>query len=56
MAYIVGRHFGLADAGSFNYVANWARGNPEMVRKTAERVVGAAKAILSSSERAEATR
>ena len=56
VAYIVGRHFGLADAGSFDYVANWARGDPEVVRKTAERVVGAAKAILDGSERAEATR
>ena len=56
MAYIVGRHFGLADAGSFDYVANWARGDPEVVRKTAGRVVEAAKAILGGSDQAEAAR
>jgi hypothetical protein len=56
VAYIVGRHFGLADAGSFDYVANWARGDPEVVRKTAGRVVEAAKAILGGSDQAEAAR
>gem|GEM_PF-3843796 len=47
VAYIVGRYFGMADAGSFNYVAHWAGGNPEIVRKTAERVVQAAKGVLN---------
>lgn len=46
LAYIVGRHFGLADAGSFSYVAHWARGDSEKVRKTADSVVKAAGRVL----------
>ena len=56
VAYIVGRHFGLADAGSFNYVANWAHGDPEAVRKTAGRVVSAAKQVLDEVDRTEERR
>lgn len=47
VAYVIGRHFGLSPGGSsFGYISDWAHGDPEKVRKTAERVIKAADGIL----------
>ena len=48
VAYVVSRYWGIDDAGdySFGYIDSWAAGNPEKVKKTAESVVKAARAIL----------
>jgi len=47
VAYIVGKHWGLGDAGdySFGYIDGWARGDPEKVKKTAEAVIKAARTL-----------
>jgi antirestriction protein ArdC len=47
-AYVVCQALGMATDGySLPYVASWAAGNAETVRETADRVVGAARAILA---------
>ena len=55
VAYIVCDAIGL-DSGdySFAYVARWAEGSNELVRQTAERAIGCAKAILEGLEESEA--
>lgn len=51
VAYLVCQAAGLASDGySFPYVARWAGGKAEVVRETAERVLGAARAILAALE------
>ena len=49
VAYIVCDALGL-DTGdySFAYVARWSDGTPELVKDTAERVIGCVKQILES--------
>jgi hypothetical protein len=51
VAYIVCDALGL-DSGdySFPYVTRWAEGSEELVKETAERVIGCAKKILASLE------
>lgn len=55
VAYIVCNALGL-DSGeySFPYVTRWAEGSNELVRQTAERAIGCAKAILEGLEESEA--
>lgn len=49
VAYLVCDAAGIAtDAYSFPYVARWADGNIELVRRTAERVVGCARALIAA--------
>lgn len=48
MAFIVCDALGLDSGGySFPYVTRWAEGSTEVLRETAERVIGCAKEILS---------
>ena len=51
VAYIVCDALGL-DSGdySFPYITRWAEGSEELVKETAERVIGCAKEILASLE------
>lgn len=51
VAYIIGRHFGLDDAGSFDYIDHHAFGNPQVVRKTAETVVRTTDQVLGELEK-----
>ena len=55
VAFIVCDALGL-DSGeySFPYVTRWAEGSNELVRQTAERAIGCAKAILEGLEESEA--
>jgi hypothetical protein len=54
VAYVIGRHFGLSPGGSsFGYIGEWAHGDPDKVRKTAERVVKAANGILGKLPKPE---
>jgi len=49
VAYLVCGAAGVAtDEYSFPYVARWAEGNVELVRKTAERVVGCARELIAA--------
>jgi antirestriction protein ArdC len=57
VAFLVCQTAGLTTDGySFPYVARWADGDPGVVRSTAERVLGASRAILAAleSDQAEA--
>jgi N-terminal domain of anti-restriction factor ArdC len=51
VAYIVGDALGL-DSGDYSFpcVTRWAEGSEELVKETAERVIGCAKQILASLE------
>jgi hypothetical protein len=51
VAYVVCDALGL-DSGeySFPYVTRWAEGSSDVVKETAERAIGCAKAILGSLE------
>lgn len=54
VAYVIGRHFGLSPGGSsFGYISGWAHGDPEKVRKTAERVIKASNGILGKLPKPE---
>jgi IrrE N-terminal-like domain len=55
VAFIVCDALGL-DSGEyrFPYVTRWAEGSNELVRQTAERAIGCAKAILEGLEESEA--
>ena len=49
VAYIVLDAVGLDSSGySFNYVARWSNGDPEIVKAAAERATACAKSILES--------
>ncbi len=49
MAYIVCNALGIDSASySLAYVAGWSGGSVERVRRTAERVVGTAHAVLAA--------
>jgi hypothetical protein len=51
VAFLVCQAAGLTTDGySFPYVARWADGDPEVVRATAERVLGASRTILAGLE------
>jgi antirestriction protein ArdC len=51
VAYIVCRALGLnTDGYSLPYIATWADGKTETAKDTAERVIGAARAILAALE------
>ena len=51
VAYIVCRHYGLpTDDYSLPYVAGWSGGDRDLVRETAERVMGCARAVLRAAE------
>jgi antirestriction protein ArdC len=50
VAYLVCSSVGIATDGySFPYIAQWAGGDVSLVRKTAERVIGCARLILSEA-------
>lgn len=48
VAYVVSKHWGLADASdySFGYIDHWAHGDPTKVKKTAEAVIRASRALI----------
>ena len=49
VAFIVCHHHGLASDGySLPYVAGWSGGDRDIVRQTAERVTGCARAVLAA--------
>ena len=51
VAYLVCKELGLAsDSYSFGYVTSWARGDAEIVRKTADKVIRTAREILDALE------
>ena len=51
VAFLVCQAAGLTTGGySFPYVARWADGDPDVVRKTADRVLGASRTILAALE------
>jgi len=51
VAYIVCDALGLDTSGySFNYVARWSGGDTDLMRDTAERVIGCATSILKGLE------
>lgn len=50
VAYLVCSSVGIATDGySFPYIARWAGGDVSLVRKTAERVIGCARLVLSEA-------
>lgn len=51
VAYLVCKELGLeSDSYSFGYVTSWARGDAEIVRKTADKVIRTAREILDALE------
>lgn len=51
VAYVLGRHYGHQPKSPFAYIDTWARGNPDLVRSTANNVVSATHRILDRSTR-----
>lgn len=49
VAYVLGRHYGHKPKSPFAYIDNWARGNQDLVRSTANNVVAASHRILARS-------
>jgi len=51
-AYVISRHYGIAEAGqaNFGYIDGWARGDKDRVKATATKVVTATKKVLDIIE------
>jgi hypothetical protein len=51
VAYVLSRHYGMSTIGnqSFGYIDGWAKGNKDLVKKTAEKVIAGVRTVLDQA-------